>query len=237
MFRAKLFLKARWEHLILASYKVDPALLLEYLPQGLELDTIDENAFVSLVAFNFADTAVKGIKVPFHINFPEINLRFYVKDKQRRGVVFIREFVPRFFISLFANVLFNENYRSVPMKSKLEINRADIKCSHEIKLNGNLYYVSLESENKMSIPPQDSTGHFFKEHEWGFGRTRKGKTLVYKVEHPFWEVYPIVNFEHNFDFGRIYGDKWKSLNNEAPYNITFAKGSQIKVYSAQTLSP
>lgn len=235
----KLFLKARWENLILASYRVNPDLLLEYLPKELELDTINQDAFMSLVAFNFIDTKVKGIKVPFHINFPEINLRFYVKEasKGRRGVIFVREFVPRFFISFFANTLFNENYSSIPMKCILDKNPDEINCRHEIKYKETSYYINLTVENKTFVPPNGSKEHFFKEHEWGFGRTRKGATLVYRVEHPFWKIYPVTKFEHNFDFGTIYGDKWNFLNNEKPCNVTFARGSEIKVYSAESLSP
>src|SRR4030095_306783 len=105
----KVFLSARWENLIIISYKIDPSLLEPYMPPDLEVDTIDGNAFISLVAFDFLDTKVKGMKVPFHVNFPEINLRFYVKNKEKRGVVFIREFVPRTVIAFFANAFFNEN--------------------------------------------------------------------------------------------------------------------------------
>src|SRR5438552_16138448 len=94
----KVFLTARWENLIITTFKIEPALLIPHIPSGLEPDTIDGSAFVSLVAFDFADTKVIGMKVPFNVNFPEINLRFYVKDKNKRGVVFIREFVPKIFI-------------------------------------------------------------------------------------------------------------------------------------------
>jgi uncharacterized protein len=233
----ELFLKARWENLILVSYKIDPHLLTEHIPSGLEPDTIDGNAFASLVAFNFNDTTVKGIKVPFHVNFPEINLRFYVKESStgRRGVVFIKELVPRYFISLFANILYNENYYSTAMKCKLEKDETHINCSHQIKFKGNSYHINLKAENATSIPLPDSTEHFFKEHEWGFGRTKKGDTIVYRVKHPFWEVYPVRGFEYSLDFGKVYGNKWKSLNNEKPYNITFAKGSEIKIYSAEKM--
>ncbi len=231
----KLFLKARWEHLILVTYKVDPDILTQYLHKGLELDTIDGNAFVSVVGFNFLDTTVKGLKVPYHVNFPEINLRFYVKNNHRRGVVFIREFVPRYFISLFANLFYNENYRSVSMNNKLRINPDKIFAEYGINLSGKKHKISVEAENKPITMPPGSTEHFFKEHEWGFGATRKGESLVYRVEHPIWEVYPIINFENSMDFGMIYGDKWGFLNDEKPYNIAFAKGSQVKVFSAEKL--
>lgn len=225
----KLFLSAKWKNLILATYKVPPALLEPHLPNGLELDIIGRDAFLSLVAFDFLDIKVKGIKIPFHVNFPEINLRFYVRNKERRGVVFIKELVPRYFTALFARIIYNENYRSTKMKRNISIGET-IRVEHIIKYKGNDYSISVNAENKTYMPPPEATEHFFKEHEWGFGSTKKGEPLIYRVEHPFWNVYPVKEFHCNFDFGVIYGEKWKSLNDEKPYNIILAEGSEIKVF-------
>src|SRR5215831_17753645 len=87
------FLTARWSNLFLATYAVPPSLLWKRLPPGLELDMRDGQAFVSLVAFDFHDTRVLGIPWPGYRNFPELNLRFYVRHGADRGVMFVREFV------------------------------------------------------------------------------------------------------------------------------------------------
>jgi uncharacterized protein YqjF (DUF2071 family) len=234
MTNRKVFLTARWENLIIISYKVNPEILEPYMPRGLEADTIDGNAFVSLVAFDFLDTKVKGMKYPFHINFPEINLRFYVKNKQNRGVVFIREFVPRSLIAFFANMFYNENYRAIQMTSHIERN-SKILLNHTINLKGKRYQISVEALNKPHLPQEGSTEHFFKEHEWGFGTSRNQDVFMYKVEHPFWEVYTITMFEHNFDFSAIYGQKWEKLNKESPFNVVLAKGSSVKVFAGSKL--
>ncbi len=228
----KAFFTARWENLVLVTYKVDPGFLSQFMPPGLEADTIEGSAFISLVAFDFLDTKVKGIKFPFHVNFPEINLRFYVKSMDKRGVVFIREFVPKTIIPLIANTLYKENYKCIPMKSSIEKN-GRILLNHTIEFAHKEYQINIEAENKPYLPSADSIEHFFKEHEWGFGTSGKKRLLTYRVEHPFWEVYPIRKFEHNFDFVEIYGEKWEFLNLESPFNVTFAKGSEIKVYGAE----
>jgi uncharacterized protein YqjF (DUF2071 family) len=232
--QGKVFLTARWENLIIISYKVKPEILVPHMPPGLEADTIDGNAFVSLVAFDFLDTKVKGMKFPFHINFPEINLRFYVKNKEKRGVVFIREFVPRSMIAFFANAFYNENYRAVKMTSKIE-KTGKISLYHALNFKGKRYQIAVEALDKPGMSPAGSAEHFFKEHEWGFGTSRNNEVFIYKVEHPFWKTYPITKFEHNFDFSAIYDKKLENLNNEVPYNITFAKGSVVKVYNGRML--
>jgi len=230
----KIFLTARWENLIIVTYKIHPDKLQPYMPPGLQPDTINGGAFVSLVAFDFADTKVKGIKIPFNVNFPEINLRFYVKNKEKRGVVFIREFVPKIFIPLIANTLYNENYKYIPMESNV-ISNGTLKLNHTIEFNNKDYTINAEAENNPFTPSENSTEHFLKEHEWGFGKTKKNETIMYRVKHPVWEVYPIINFEHTFDFAEIYGIEWKFLKGIKPYNITFAKGSAVKVYEGEVL--
>jgi len=115
------FLTAEWKNLILLTYAVEPSILEAYLPKGLELDILKGKAYVSFVAFEFLNTRVKGIPIPFHINFPEVNLRFYVKEKggeQRRGVVFIKEIVPKTMIALVANKVYNEPYVAAALKGK-----------------------------------------------------------------------------------------------------------------------
>src|SRR3569623_1835388 len=100
------FLSARWSNLCLFTYPVPAAMLEKRLPPGLELDTREGQAFVSLVAFDFLDTRVLGVPWPGYRNFAELNLRFYVRRRRsaaeaaaqapaERGVVFVREFVPQ----------------------------------------------------------------------------------------------------------------------------------------------
>src|SRR5690606_18853754 len=114
------FLRADWRKLAIANYAVDPELLKPNIPHGTELDLWNDICYVSLVGFMFQRTRVLGIAVPFHTDFPEVNLRFYVRRKEgdewRRGVVFIQECVPRAALSFIANTMYGENYRTMPME-------------------------------------------------------------------------------------------------------------------------
>jgi len=230
----KIFLTAKWLHLINITYKIDQNILKPHLPKRLELDTIDGNAFISLVAFDFVDTKVKGMKIPFHVNFPEINLRFYVKNKAQRGVVFIKEFVPKLMISFIANTIYNEPYKTAEMKSEVII-KDNIGVKHILKINNKEYFIKLSAKNEPSTPRITSHEHFFKEHSFGYGTSNSGKTLLYRVGHPVWRVFPVIEYSHNFDFCKIYGSEFSFLNNEKPFNVLLAEGSEVKVYSAEVL--
>ena len=114
------FLTANWDNLVMANYIVEPSLLLPYLPAHTQLDTYNGNVYVSLVGFMFNNTRLLGIKIPFHMNFEEVNLRFYVRHNDegnwKRGAVFIKEIVPRRAISFVANTLYREKYSTKKMK-------------------------------------------------------------------------------------------------------------------------
>ena len=226
------FLSARWERLFLLTYSVDPDLLLPHLPPELELDTIDGKAFVSLVAFDFLQTKVLGIPWPGYRNFPEINLRFYVRypKDNRRGVVFIKEYVPKRLIAWLAKALYNEPYKMAEMTSSWEEKPDHSILSHQLIINGKANSISVTLNNTPQVSSDDSLDHFFKEHSWGFGKSHRGSLLEYQVWHPIWKTLDIVDQTIQWDFASVYGEKWAFLSHQEPFHQAFALGSEIRVY-------
>ncbi len=217
------------------TYRVNPQLLLPDLPKGLELDLLGHTAHVSLVAFEFIDTRVKGFKVPFHINFPEVNLRYYANYKGKRGVVFLREFVPRYCIALIADELYNEPYQAIAMNCKTQITANELRVCHDLRKDRTRFSIEVSAETRLVTPAETSLEHYFKEHDVGFGKDKFGNTLLYRVEHPVWEIYPIREYKLNLDFGLLYGTRWRFLNDRQPLCALLAKGSFVKVFHPQKL--
>lgn len=232
--KVKPFLTADWTYLTNITYAVSPALLMPCLPQGLELDTIDGKAFVSLVAFNFHNTRVRNMRIPFHVDFPEMNLRFYVKRNNRRGVVFIREYVPKLMVALVANTVYNERYAIARMKNTITGYDNIITARYELSKEGRIFSVEVKAENKLFLPAADSIEHFFKEHELGFTGSQQ-RTRVYLVEHPAWEVFPLKEVKIDLDFGLLFGKEWSVLNDASPFVSMLIKGSPVKVFPHKEL--
>lgn len=232
----KTFLTATWSHLLNLSFAVPDALLLPHLPPELELDRYQGQAYVSLVAFDFLNTRVRGIKVPFHVNFPEVNLRFYVQHQGQRGVVFIREFVPKHCIALIAHRVYNEPYLAFPMESQhTQAEDGSLALTHQIWKDKDELLLKARISGPEQVPGPDTAAHFFKEHELGFGRDKKGETLCYRVEHPLWATRDLQIEELALDFGKFYGPEWALLNGRTPEHALYCVGSPIKVFSAQRL--
>lgn len=134
------FLEAEWRKLVIVNYVVDSSVLKEYLPFGTELDLWEGKCYVSLVGFMFLNTKLLGIPIPFHRNFEEVNLRFYVKrfedGKWKRGVVFVKEIVPKVALSFVANMVYNENYETMPMKHDWKIENDKQIIAYQFKKKG-----------------------------------------------------------------------------------------------------
>src|SRR5687768_16265250 len=152
----KPFLAARWEDLLLVTWRVPDELLAPHLPRGLELDRHEGSALVSLVAFDFHDTRVFGVRWPGFTDFPELNLRFYVRHGARRGVCFLREYVASSLVAMGARLLYNEPYRAVPYRKD--------GATHVLRVAGRDHRIGWARRGALTTPDPGSLAHFLKEH-------------------------------------------------------------------------
>jgi uncharacterized protein YqjF (DUF2071 family) len=241
---AHTFLTAEWRKLIMAQYQVDPAILAPWLPSGLELDLYTAGAtarcFVSLVAFHFDRIRVKGIAIPYHSSFEEVNLRFYVArtapdGTRRRGVVFIREFVPHGAIALIANLLYEEPYATVPMSHSIHSTKGSLFVSYRWGHPSNWQRLTVEALPDPRLIGQGSLEEFITEHYWGYTKRSRGPTSEYAVQHPRWVIYPLHKFGIEVDFAEFFGPAFAPLNQQEPASVLLAEGSAVTVSSSARL--
>ena len=227
------FLTARWEKLVMANYEIDPQLLQKFLPFGTELDLWEGKCMISLIGFMFLDTKLKGVKVPFHSNFEEVNLRFYVKKLDhgiwKRGVVFIKEIVPKPAITLIANLLYQEHYHTMPMKHAWEISDQNLLIEYAFYNKKKWHSFSIIAEQNQQEIALGSEEEFITEHYWGYTQLSTTKTSEYEVVHPTWKIYPTINYSIHVDFEAVYGRNFKILNDSTPCSVFLAEGSEIAV--------
>jgi len=231
------FLTAKWSNLCIITYAVQPELIRLKIPAWLEPDTRNGKAFVSLVAFEFLQTRVWGVNWPGFRDFPELNLRIYVKNGDKRGVYFVREFVPQRLVAWLARTLYNEPYKAARLTAQIRNVKQSVEAEYGLSYQDRTHLVSIRGHSASLRPLEDSEEHFFKEHRWGFGTTHSGKPLLYEVEHPVWDVYPVESVSVSLDWGQVYGAGWSFLQSAQPCSTVFALGSQISVYPAQSFIP
>jgi len=231
------FLTASWRYLAMANFAAPPELLEPHLPRGTELDTFDGVCYVSVVAFLFLDTRLKGIPIPFHRDFEEVNLRFYVSrrcgDEVRRGVVFIKEIVPKPALAIVARLAYNENYVHMPMDHKLTQgeNRPEGPVGYRWKSASGWNDLALTPSQEAVLPEPGSLEEYITEHYWGYARQRDGGTTEYRVAHPQWQVWPVTQTHFNCHVEEIYGADLAPYLKVPPHSSFLAQGSEVAVYS------
>ncbi|HSY19647.1 MAG TPA: DUF2071 domain-containing protein [Candidatus Acidoferrales bacterium] len=230
------FLTAEWRHLAMLNYEVDAAILKPFVPAGTELDVWSGKNYVSLVGFLFLNTRVRGIPIPFHQNFEELNLRFYVRRKAedgwRRGVVFIKELVPKAAIAFVARKFYNENYVALPMSHRIERAGDAIKsAAYFWQFNGRQNHLKVETQGEAKPLVAGSEPEFITEHYCGYARQREGTTMEYRVEHPRWRVWESQAAEFQGDAVGLYGPQFGEVLGRPPASAFLAEGSEVAVFS------
>ena len=216
------------------NYSVEPAVLTPHVPNGTELDDWNGTTFISLVAFSFLDTRVKRLPIPFHRNFEEINLRFYVRAKGpegwRRGVVFVREVVPRRAIASIARWLYNENYVACPTRSHLGEDEQGVRnVEYGWRYQAEWLTIGAQYSGAAILPDAGSEEEFITEHYWGYSSQRDGSTAEYGVEHPQWQVWPAASHVARGNFVGFYGAEFAEALARSPTSVFVADGSGVVV--------
>ncbi len=228
---AKPFITAAWRDLLLLNWKAERSLLEPHVPEGTELDSWKGDCYVSLVGFRFLDLAVKGLPVVGHRGFPEINLRFYVRrevaGEVRRGVVFICELTPRRIVEWVARAVYNEPYKTLPMRG--EVNEE--KTQYALQQAGQWQGMAAHPAGDWHEPAEEARETFLIEHYWGYNLQSNGDTMEYEVTHPTWRTRPAQLTRFDLDVESLYGPQWADVLTSEPDAVVLAEGSEVTVFS------
>jgi uncharacterized protein YqjF (DUF2071 family) len=240
MAERRVFLSAEWRDLVMLNYEVEPAILRPYVPRGVKLDSFEGRTFISLVGFQFLRTKLYGhVAVPFHSNFEEVNLRFYVRRREggevRRGVVFVRELVPRMAIARFARLIYGEKYDSCPMWHRIARNAEGLAAEYGWKWRGGDYRLSAQAQGAPSRVAEGSLENFITEHYWGYSAKSASGAVEYRVSHDPWRVWVSTNAGFEGDGGALYGAEFGAVLRRAPDSAFIAVGSPVLVHTGRRI--
>ena len=231
------FLAAQWRRLVMLNYEADPTVLRPLVPRGVERDTWGGKHFVSVVGFQFLDTRLLGVPVPFHRDFDEINLRFYVRrradDGSRRGVVFVKEIVPRPALAAVARAVYGEKYVARPMRHRIDLaadrDTPDGVVEYSWRDAGAWHHVRATTQGGAEPLVEGSQEQFITEHYWGYAAQLDGGTIEYQVGHPPWRVWRAASSELDCNVDVHYGKGFASALSAKPVSAFLAEGSPITV--------
>jgi uncharacterized protein len=232
MKQPRTFLTAEWMNLVMLNYSVDPSLLQPFVPFGTELDQHDGKTYASLIGFEFNNTRISGISIPFHRSFEEVNLRFYVRRASKRGAVFVSELVPKLAVAAIARFAFGEKYSCVPMSHRIQtrVNNDVVEAEYSFGSGASSCALRLETEGPAFLPADGSLSQFITEHYWGYAAQRNGGSLEYEVQHPQWKVREAKIAGFSGDATRYYGVALGKAVMRPPDSAFLAEGSPVTVF-------
>jgi uncharacterized protein len=231
---ARSFLTAEWRFLAILNWEVERSLILPFVPAGTELDEWNGRHYVSVVGFLFQKTRVIGLPAPFHL-FEEVNLRFYVRRKTetgfRRGVVFVKELVPRRLVALVARLVYGEHYVAAPMAHAIDlrVDGSPARVAYSWTHAGSRGSMHVTVGRGLRPLAGGSVEEFLAEHYYGYVRRPGGATTEYAVEHPPWQIWPGDEAGLEADVRSLYGDAFTTALARPPDVAFLAAGSAIRV--------
>jgi uncharacterized protein YqjF (DUF2071 family) len=232
------FLTANWRYLAMLNFAVHPRLLAPLVPPGTEIDYENGETFISVVGLLFRDTRLRGLPVPLHRDFEEVNLRFYVRKKSadtwRRGVVFIRELVPRRAVALIARAFYGERYFAVSMKHDIEHVDLALDVKYSWRRAGKWESLQMRANGEPQPIPAGSHAEFITEHYWGY-TCIGNRCSEYRVEHPRWKIWNADSFALRADVAALYGDQFAETLTAPPRSAFIADGSFIEIHAREIL--
>jgi len=227
-------------HLAMLNYVADPDSLRPLVPAGTELDLWNGKALVTLLGLRFLKSKAWGIPIPFHGAFEQVNLRFYVRRREgseiRKGVVFVREVVPRRAIASVARLVYNERYTRLPMShSILPQPDGGLHVEYRWRSGRGWNHLRLRAAGEPRLPDEGSEEQFVVEHYWGYVAQRDGGCLEYRLAHPSWRLSSSRDAIYEGDAEELYGRELAKVIRGVPSSAFLAEGSAVTVYRGRRL--
>lgn len=139
-----------WNKALFFHYKIDSSILRELVPEELEIDEINDSAWVSLVAFTMEKIRPRFLPAFSPISdFEEINLRTYVTKDGKAGVYFLSIEAGKLISAIVAKSLSRLPYE----KSNLQRTENSYQGNHE-KRNFSLladFHVGMKVKHKTEL--------------------------------------------------------------------------------------
>lgn len=180
-----------WHHLLFAHWRVDLAALRALVPQALELDTFDGEAWLGVVPFFMTNVAPRGVPaLPWLSAFPELNVRTYVRHRGRGGVFFFSLDATNRIAVRVARTLFHLPYFTADMNVATDDNGRVAYESRRTDLKApDARFMATYAPHTDPEPPRPGTlEHFLTERYCLFTMDRRGRTCRVDIHHPPWPL-------------------------------------------------
>jgi uncharacterized protein YqjF (DUF2071 family) len=176
-------MQQRWEHVLFCHWRYPVEVVRSVVPEGLDIDTRDGSAWVSVVPLRLAHVHLRDLPpLPDLSHFAELNVRTYVTRNGEPGVWFLSIDAGNSACSWIGRCIFHAPYHDAEV-------RLDGDGPYEFSSDrggGAKFDVRYEPTGDPFQPESNSLELFLSERYAMFVRTRTGRVLRGSVRHDPW---------------------------------------------------
>jgi uncharacterized protein YqjF (DUF2071 family) len=178
-----------WRDLLFAHWRIDPQLLRAKVPSQFPLDLFDGDAWIGVVPFRMTNVGPRGLpSLPGVSEFPELNVRTYVRVGDKPGVYFFSLDAGNWLAVQAAQTLLNLPYHRAAMR----VRPVDGAVAYESRRLGGVaeFAATYEPDGDAFVPTAGSLESFLTERYCLYNLDRRGVPYRLDIHHPRWSLQP-----------------------------------------------
>jgi uncharacterized protein len=177
-----------WHDVLFAHWRVEPAGLRASVPSELEIDLFDGQAWVGIVPFHMTNVAPRGVpSIPWVSEFPELNVRTYVRVGDRPGIYFFSLYAGSAVAVAAARTLLNLPYYTASMNVAPWANGISY---HSIRTDAPAarFTATYEASGRVFHSNPGTLEHFLTERYCLYHFDHSGAPYRLNIHHPPWPL-------------------------------------------------
>lgn len=180
----KWLLNQQWLNLLFVHWEIDAAFLRSLIPQPLEVDKFEDKAWLAIVPFDMKAVTLRNIPplAPLS-NFPEINVRTYVKYQDKPGVWFFSLDVPKLIPVWIARSCFHLPYRY----AQVEFTESDNQIAYSHEYQSEQFQANYRGLENLDAK-KATFEHWATERYCLYCQNKRGRLIRTEVQHPKWPL-------------------------------------------------
>lgn len=217
----------KWRHLLFASWPLPPDELRRHVPPNFDLDTFDGKAWLSILPMHMEDLHFRWLPpIPGTSDFPEINMRTYVRVGAQRGIYFFSIDAACLIGSWVARTFFHTPYTYAHMALRESGSDFHMECRRRqsSRRQAAELVVSYRALGTPVVPPAGTLADFLTARDTAFAESR-GAIYTGPISHAPWKL---TDAEAEFSVNTLAASAGITLPKTRP-EVHFSWGTDTKL--------
>jgi len=182
-----------WHDLLFAHWPVNPRLVIEHVPREFELDLFDGQAWIGVVSFQMTNVTPRGVPaMPWVSQFPELNVRTYVRAAGKPGVYFLSLDAANPLAVEAARALLHLPYHWATMLVERSGDEIHYRSRRGDEASAPQFAASYRPSGPAFHPASGTIEHFLTERYCLYAREHGGRPYRLQIHHRPWRLQSAV---------------------------------------------